>query len=423
MTLEFVRTVTEAFCFVLAATSCAAPAFLAATPTAVNIPTQRGTLTSTPASGLPTTAPHSPTPALQTPGIQARVVSRCSIETGNGISNLDLPEDWALLLSAESEGDFRNWESLGPGGEAAALDVAGYPSASWLEFRGVSPSHRLIALYAYFEDTDLIDLWVASPGNGMAWRVAEGFDRPYVLEWLSDEVLAVFDGGTPRWYTTWILVDVATGARRQLPEVWLELAHAFSPDGSQLIYLSPVRGGREVHLYDFEEGTDNRILPWLDPGRIQIASNIWMQWTTAGVTVALVDGARITVAPNVPVGGLATDTGVVRTLVFPREATRSFSYWFSNDGRWIALWRGYGGYFMFPDTQWEFLVLDTTEWILYDYCLPTQWLSPATISGSPDGSFVSLTSLGVGSVVLDLTTGARAYLPSRYVWGWVVTSP
>jgi hypothetical protein len=355
--------------------------------------------------------------------IQARVVSRCSTETETGISQLGLPGNWGLLLSAESEEDFRNWESLGAGGQTAALDVAGYPSASWLEFRGVSPSHRLIALYAYTEDHDLVDLWVATAADGTARRIAEGFDRPHVIEWLSDETLAVFDGGAPRWYSTWILLDVATGARRHLPEVWLELAHAFSPDGSRLIYLSPARGGREVRLHEFEDAADYRILPWIDPGRIQIASNIWMQWTTAGVTVALLDGVSLTVASNLQVGDLLTVPIGPRTLLFQREATQFLSYWFSSDGRWIALWRGYGDYFRDPNTEWEFLVLDTTGWALYDYCLPAEWLSPANIRGSPDGGFLSLTVRGVGTVILDLTTGARAYLPGQYVWGWVVSTP
>jgi len=405
-----------------AVTACV-PDHVAATPLAVAIPSPTLAVTTEQPTTLVPTATGRGAPVVETTDVQARVVTRCPPDATVDLIALGMPGNWALLQSPDREEDLRKWQLLLQTKEqvpvGGVLDIPG----TWLEFRGISPSHRQVASYAYRDLSDTIDIWVLSPEAGTTTRVVEGLDRPRVVEWLGDGTLAILDNSGGQWPSTWMLVDVTTAGQRRLPEVQLELAHAFSPDGTRLIYLAPVKGGWQVRLRDFDADTDDRVLPWLEPEVIQSPSSIRIQWTDAGVTLSVIDSLRLTVTVALSPDSLLSKAAPTGIIEFPRGAMRSISSWFSPDGRWIAIWRGYGEYLGSPDTTWEFLILDTHGWSLYDYCLPSEWLAPGAIAGSPDGQFLTLAREGIGSVVLDLATGKRAYLEGQFVSGWLVTSP
>jgi hypothetical protein len=359
-------------------------------------------------------------PTIGEGGVEA--VLRCPSEPTTSLASLDFQANWALLSSPEIAEDMRNWQVLGAEGETTSLNIVD-DAADWISFAGVSPGRRDFAYYTVREGDELLDLWVRSVSGGDPRLIAEGLERRYVTEWINDETIAVFDGGGGAWFSTWIIIDTMTGERHVLPAVWLEFAHAFSPDASELIYLALApHGGRELRLREFPTGSDYRIFPWVDPARVQQGSSITIQWSTNGVTVTLMDARSITVALNIPRNSLTAEAVPTRTLLFPRESTE-WAMSRPSDAGLIALWRGFGQYLADPDAEWEFLVLDTTVWQLYNYCLPPEWRLPHATELSPDGRFLSISRTGigeVGTILLDSRTGQRAFLAGLGVWGWTL---
>jgi len=380
--------------------------------------------------GAEATRTVSPTPpASATPPIvelEGEITLRCPSNAITRMSSLGIRPDWALLASSEIAEDMRRWQIIDQQGEMTPLQMLDN-ATEWTSFAGVSPNRRSVAYFTVGQRNELLDLWVSSTSGGESTLLAEGFQRRHVLEWISDEAIAVFDGGGGPWYSTWLIINTANGEQRTLPSIWLELAHAFSPDGSKLIYLDLApEGGREFRLREFETGSDYRVFPWVHPDRIQQRSNVWIQWTTDGVSLALMDSRSLTIALNVAEESLTAETTSATSLTFPREATTWGMSSFAPDSTSLPIWRGYGEYFADPETEWELFLLDTADWRLYDYCLTPEWKSPNVIETSPDGRFLSISRIHVGEVgtmVLDSMTGRRAYLPGLGVWGWIVTTP
>jgi hypothetical protein len=66
--------------------------------------------------------------------------------------------------------------------------------------------------------------------------------------------------------------------------------------------------------------------------------------------------------------------------------------------------------------------LDTSKWVLYDYCLP-QNLIPGITHDSAEERFLAWTVVGPNNsiactVVVELATGRRAWLLGWEVLGW-----
>lgn len=140
--------------------------------------------------------------------------------------------------------------------------------------------------------------------------------RPEQLAFTRDE------GGDENFQI--FLLDRSTGRTRRLSDgVHRHEGLLWSPDGSQLAYVSNARNGREFDLYGFEieTGRERRLAEASRPG-------IWFpaDWSADGRRILLV---RFISVNEAYLEAVEVETGVVRPLS-PREGEPA-SYW---DARW-----------------------------------------------------------------------------------------
>ena len=349
--------------------------------------------------------------------------SRCPDEPWASLAELGLGQNHALLVSPDMSLDVSGWELLDPGGGRRRVRVAPI-GQGWMSFRGVSPEHRRFAFYAIREEGDQIELWVADPVTGEVVRVVGGLERVHRTRWVSDQRIALFRSGEGADSYTWLIVNTASGEQELLPPLWLPLdTFIFSPDASRLLYLdySP-KGRMTVHMRDFGTDADDEVLPWLDPQVFNQGRGVTLLWHPRGLSIGLVSERSLVLATDLPNDALRAETVPTRTLLFDRASALGSSGEFVPGGGWFVVYRGFGDYHGDPDTEWQFLALDTEDGRLYDYCLPPEWRAPQPIEGSPDGRFVSFSRMDIPSaLILDLETGRRTLLPGEGIWGWIAT--
>jgi hypothetical protein len=368
--------------------------------------------------------------------MELEIERRCPRSATRDLDELGLQSGSSLLVSPDIDDDMRTWEILDARGDRTPISLL-HDALGRITFAGVSPGHGWIAYYAPGATDQLVDLWVGSLANGEVVRVMEGLKTAHLAQWISEEEIAIFysERGPSPVYATWFIINVTSGERRLIPRVWVWGEQAFSPDANRLIYhdytSAPDSG---LVLLDLETGKARPVLPWIDdPEEGQEAWTPWIGWTAEGVTVARISDRSVTIAVNVPEDSLVEESIPRVRLVFPSQRPLGYADSFSPLDRTLPIWTSPGnalwpvwwGYGREPDTEWEFLLLDTTSWRAYDYCLAPWWLSPGPLAISPDGRFLSITSRNpelLASVALDLETGLRAELPGSGIWGWVLTS-
>jgi hypothetical protein len=368
--------------------------------------------------------------------IQPQIEHRCPRNATRDLADLGLQAGSSLLVSPDIHDDMRTWQVLDARGEATPISLL-HDAQGHITFAGVSPGHGWIAYYAPGATDQLLDLWVGSLAGGEARRVMEGLKTVHFTQWISEEAIVVFHvvGGLWQAYSTWMIIDTRTGERDLLPAIWVGGDHAFSPDGSALIYYGQTpQGDTGLILHDLLSGKQRRVFPWTDdPIFLPEAHTFWISWTAQGVSAARIGETSMTMALNVPEDALAAESIPLTTLALPGKGPlasmglfspleMSLPIWQSPGNVLLPMWKGHGRE---PDTEWEFFLLDTATWHAYDYCLAPWWRSPSRLGISPDGQFLAITTTlidNVDSIILDLETGLRADLPGLGIWAWVRTS-
>jgi hypothetical protein len=125
---------------------------------------------------------------------------------------------------------------------------------------------------------------------------------------------------------------------------------------------------------------------------------------------------------NLPPDLLDQQDVPVQRVVLAGPSTVLGIGWWSSDSGLIAINRRFGKWEGDPSGPAEFRLLDTSKWLLYDYCLP-QNLMPGIVHNSADERFLAWTVVGpnnsiAGTVIVELATGRRAWLPGWEVLGW-----
>ena len=289
---------------------------------------------------------------------------------------------------------------------------------SAVRFAGVSPDGRMLALYWSRPDGVGVELIIGKVETS-SWFVAlQSLEDPLPIEWLPQNRIVIYEA--PRgasWPVTWAMLDLSTRGVEPLPRLLLEWAHAFSPDGRQLLYVGLSEDAsrrRTLRLIDLATGRDTSVAPWLDLDTLEAPSDLSMRWSEGGISVAALDGRRVIYWSDMDTAALLRPDLEPTRISFPQPADQRAFLWWSQDGELLAVGRAPEGHDL------EFWVLDTERGALLQYCLAPE-IVPNLAVGSPDGKFlawVAKIDSQEGTVVLDLANGWRSWLPGWRVISW-----
>lgn len=292
-------------------------------------------------------------------------------------------------------------------------------------YHGTSPDQHWFTFYAWSEDGLGFDLWISSIDGKTQWLAVQGFERLYSLHWVNDQTIIIFERSAPGqiWPETFLRLNPFTTEIASLESVYLDLGvYAFSPDASQVIYLARIP--YTLKLHDYQTDAEKTIFPWLETSRISLPNDISLNWTASGVSAALMDSSSLDLAINIPPAMLGQRYVSMQRVLLPGESTALDITWWSSDSGLIAVKQAFGESEGDLSGPAQFYTLDTTRWVLYDYCLPEE-LYPGIIHASADDRFLawavrdrSDSGHFEGTVIMEPATGRRAWLRDMVVIGW-----
>lgn len=399
------------------------------TPIEASAPTPNIPLPFT-ATSIPTTtaAPTRTSNPESTPGlVQTRVPVkplvefRCPAQPEVSLADLGLNLSTRLVVRPPKEYSSIEWGLAGSNLKPQHIRATVTDGIPFPTLGGISPNGRWLAFFTEDKDNRTDDLWISSIDGQNQWRVLNDLEHAYGLRWVNDQTIVLFHGPLGyHWPVTSLRLDPFTLETVPLAPVYLEFGvYAFSPDAFQVIYIDrylPYSWKR----YDFETNTTQTVLPSIGLRHFALPFQASVHWATGGVSVAVTGAPEMELVVNLPPTTLGQRNESVWEVSFPGEGwDYSDVNWWSSDSQLIGvvLKSGEGD----PSaSRRQFYILDTAHWVLYDYCLPEE-LNPGQIYSSADEHFLawSASDSGIqGTVVMELATGRRAWLPDLEVIGW-----
>lgn len=382
------------------------------TPMTTVAPTQLPIPTLTPAPTSRPTQPSEPQPI--TPSIKAR----CPAQPEVSLSELGLESTSHLIVVPTDDGSSTQWTLLGRDLTPKRILDSTFDGKP-LSFGGTAPDQRWFAFYSLGKNEPNLDLWISSIDGTTQQLALENLEHPNYFQWLNNQTIVMYERSDLPWYTTSVRIDPFTSESISLAPVFLDFGiYAFSPDVSQVIYLEGFPYAWK--LYDYTANSKQTILPWMDASRIELPNYASVSWTEHGVSVALMDATAMELVVNLPSDSLSQMDVPRHRILFSDKSTAWGFNWWSSDNRLIAFRRAFGESNGIPTGPIKFYILDTVPWVLYDYCLPED-LIPDFLFASADQRFLSWTGIQsniMGTVVMEIATGRRAWLSGWKTLGW-----
>jgi hypothetical protein len=330
-------------------------------------------------------------------------------------------------LLANLGGNNRNrFQLIGNNGETLPLTITNANTFQHLNVFMTSPDQKKFAFVADSLAGTFNDLWISSIDGKQQKLVASNFKYTHAY-WVNDNIIIAGNvrGGASDWPETRARLKIENSTVEHISQIYLDQGiYAFSPDGSEVIYVKDFRGGWS--LYDFNSNTETAVFPWAKDHTITSPGDASVHWTNSGVSLALLNSTSLTLFLNLPAAHIANESIIGQIAVFPDESLAQQVLWWSKDNRYLAILRVY------PNSQspsegdlftTRFFLLDTSTWKLYDYCLPTS-LTPTLVFASLDDRFLAwkgAQSDETGILVLDILSGKRAWISGPTdLAGWAV---
>jgi hypothetical protein len=285
----------------------------------------------------------------------------------------------------------------------------------------VSPDKRWFVYYVK-EDYDTYELWVSSIDGETNIKVEGGVPRSISFFWTGNHTLVGIDQDES---AAVLRIDPFIPRIEPLDTFILnmdEWIFAFNPDATKVIDL-PYLYKRPTSLihHDYSTGEDHSVFPGMDPGRI--VNPYFLNWRSENVSLAFMDGNILELALDVPPERLAQQLFPQQRIHFPENShpriyARWPGGWWSNS-RYLAIAMKFKDGSIDPTGEDWFYILDTTRWVLYDYCIP----SPGLLYASADERFLAWSAFKenterLGTYVLEIDTGRRTWIDDWEVSEW-----
>ena len=273
----------------------------------------------------------------------------------------------------------------------------------------ISPDKRWFFYKNREEDRDTYELWVSSIDGETNMRVEGGLPRTISFLWADSHTLVGIDEDES---AAVLRIDPFVPRIEPLETFILnmdEWIFAFNPDATKVIDLPYVeKHPTSLILHDYSTGEDQSVYPGMDPGRI--VNPYFLNWKSENASLAFMDGNILELALNIPPEQLAQQPFPQQRIHFPENSypglyTRLSSGW-SSDSRYLAVEMKFKDGSFDPTGENWFYILDTTRWVLYEYCVP----SPGLLYASADERFLAWSAFKenteiLGTYVLEIDTG------------------
>jgi hypothetical protein len=289
----------------------------------------------------------------------------------------------------------------------------------------ISPDKRWLA-YLTYGDNKRLKLWVSSIDGKTHFMALPDVEPRASIEWANNQTLMISwftgeneeSGGTavlrlnPFTEERWVFDNVIA------PTLVSTTKYAFSPDAWQIIHINSLLPMRRWELYDYSTGDSEVVFPWMDTSRVLYPYYVSLNWTASGVSMAFMDATSLEIVVNIPPDSISQKNVPVQKVALPGKAATSWGIdWWSLDNTLVALKRSLGelGDQGGPN---QFYLLNTRHWILYDYCTV-----PSYPYASADERYLAWVTIDPvsssrGTMVMELATGRRVWLPGWEVLGW-----
>ena len=342
------------------------------------------------------------------------IESRCPDQAEVPLSDLGLRESDRLIVYLFRDGKEESLSLLDRN-----MDLTPFPRDTG---GSISPDKRWFFFREREKDHDTYELWVSSIDGETSVRVLGGLPWTSNFYWTDNHTLVDVDMDAS---AAVLRIDPFVPRIETLDTVILDVDRwifAFSPDATKVIYLQyEYQHPTSFMLHDFSTGEDQSIFPGMDPSRIQ--NPVFLNWKSPKVSLAFMDGNILELALNVPPEQLAQQHFPQQRILFPENShpriyARLPGGW-STDSRYLAIELTFKDGSIDPTGQDWFYILDTSRWVLYDYCLP----SPGLLFASSDERFLAWDAKKenperLGTYVLELATGKRAWIDDWEVLEW-----
>lgn len=374
---------------------------------------------------------HTAEPTNRNTQLESDTVKVCPQLAEVTFQELGLSESTSLVVLPTDDPLPGEWRVLTADSNLRGLTV-GELRATPFAFIGMSPEKEKFAFYVTSNGGEPeYSLLVGHLIDGSVRPIIEGLEKPFTAEWVdADRIVLLDDRFESTWLSPELLINTATGETTDLPDVSLEIAHDFSPDGSRVIYLGSNEQDqsqemRVWRLRDLTSSEEEEVLARMDLSHVRVAGEALVNWGPKGIAAAVLSSGSLQITVDISESQIKDPHASGTIINFDMPSTAHTLKWWATDNSLLAIRRSIGEFEGDTGGTQEFFILNTVDMKLYEYCLPDE-LMPGRILASADNTYLGWTTLREGeqgSIILDLENGHWAWLEGWEILGWGQRKP